>query len=43
MQLDIDKAVENLQAIKADYVRYEFEQIIVDGKKYTITIEIQSQ
>lgn len=42
MQIDIDKAIENLQAFKADYVRYEFEQII-DGQKYTIKIEIQSQ
>lgn len=40
MQLDIDKVIENLQTLKADNAKYEFEQII-DGKKKTITIEIR--
>lgn len=42
MQLDVDKVIENLQTIKADSAKYEWEQI-VDGKKYTIKIEIQTQ
>lgn len=42
MQLDVEKTIESMQAIKADSVKYEWEQI-VDGKKYTIKIEIQTQ
>lgn len=40
MQLDVDKIIENLQTLKANNAKYEWEQII-DGKKHTITIDIQ--